>query len=206
MGILKIGLTGGIASGKTTIAGIFKELGAEIIDADLIARKVSQKGTSVYKEIVKAFGKNCLKKDGEIDRKKIGKIIFESPDKRKLLNAIIHPEIFKKERLLEREIKKRNKHAVILYDIPLLIETGSFAKMESVVLVHVKRETQISRLMKRNRLTRDESLNRIQAQLPFSQKKKYADYLIRGDETRDKTVKRVKKIYSEILRRYSLNH
>ncbi|MBI1823406.1 MAG: dephospho-CoA kinase [Nitrospirae bacterium] len=205
MGILKIGLTGGIAAGKSRIAKMFKALGTELIDADLIARQVTEIGTPAYKKMVRAFGPSCLNKKGEIDRKKMGKIVFENPEKRKILNTIVHPEIFKKERVIERQIKRKNRNAVIVYDSPLLIETGSFVKMDAVVLVHVKREIQISRLIKRNHLTLDESVKRVRAQFSHSQKRKYADYLIKGDEGRESTRKRVHKIFREILEEFRPN-
>ncbi|MFI5303949.1 MAG: dephospho-CoA kinase [Nitrospiria bacterium] len=205
MGILKIGLTGGIASGKSTIARIFKDLGAELIDADLIAHQVIQKGNPAYRKIVKRFGKDCLKRNGEINRKILGKIIFENPDKRKILNDIVHPEVFKRKIEAERKIVKRNENAVIVFDIPLLIETGSYSTMDKVVLVYVKREKQIERLMKRNHLSREDSQKRIRAQSPFKLKKQYADYVIRGDEDLGKTRKNVKRILDKICAISSVN-
>lgn len=205
MGMVRIGLTGGIASGKSTVASMFKMLGAELIDADRIAHQVIQKGTPAYKKIIKTFGRDCLDKKGEINRKTLGKMVFNDPEKRKTLNAIVHPDVFKKEKEEEKKILKKNRNAVIIYDIPLLIETGSHLKMDKVILVHVKREKQIERIMNRNRLTREESLNRVRAQFPLYQKKKHADYLINGDDVRENTEKKVKKIFEKILREYSIN-
>lgn len=203
MGIVRIGLTGGIASGKSTVARIFRSLGAELIDADLIAHKVIEKNKPAYRKIVKTFGQVCLRKNGEINRNVLGKIVFKNPDQRKILNAIVHPEVFKEEKEAEKRIRKKNRNAIIVYDIPLLIETGSYSKMDKVVLVYVKREEQIERLMLRNHLTKEESLQRIQAQIPLDQKKKYADYLINGDENREKTLRRVKKVFEEIREEFS---
>jgi dephospho-CoA kinase len=205
MGVVRIGLTGGIASGKTTVARMFKTLGAQLIDADRIAHQALQKGTPPYKKITKKFGRACLDKKGEIDRKYLGKIVFSDPEKIKIVNAIVHPYVFKKEKEEEKKILKKNRNAVIIYDIPLLIETGSHLKMDKVILVYVKREKQLERIMIRNRLTREESMNRVRAQLPFYQKKKHADYLINGDEIREKTEKKVKKIFEKIIREYSVN-
>jgi dephospho-CoA kinase len=205
MGVVRIGLTGGIASGKSTVARMFKGLGAELIDADRIAHQVIKKGTGAYKKIIKKFGKVCLDQKGEINRKYLGEMIFNDPEKRRVLNAIVHPDVFKKEKEEERKISKKNRNAIIIYDIPLLIETGSHLKMDKVILVHVKREKQIERLMNRNRLTREESLKRVRAQFPFYQKKKLADYLINGDIAGGGTEKRVKNIFEKILREYGIN-
>lgn len=205
MGAARIGLTGGIASGKSSVARMFKALGAELIDADRIAHQVIKKGTPAYKKILKLFGGACLDKTGEIHRGYLGKIIFNDPEKRKKVNAIVHPDVFKKEKEEEKKIFKKNRNAVIIYDMPLLIETGSHLRMDRVILIHVKREKQIERIMNRNRLTREESLNRVRAQLPLYQKKKHADYLINGDEIREKTEKKVKRIFEKIVREFSIN-
>ncbi|MHB8481921.1 MAG: dephospho-CoA kinase [Nitrospiria bacterium] len=204
MSIIKVGLTGGIASGKTTLAKMFKSLGAEIIDADKIARRVVKKGLPAYQKIVKTFGDQCLNKKGEINRSYLGKIVFADPEKRKRLNDIVHPEVFKIEKKEENKIRKRNPKAVILYDIPLLIETGSHLKMDRVILVHVRRKVQIERLRRRNRLTPEESLKRIRAQISFKQKKRAADYLINGEGKRSEIFKKVKQCYEEITRKYKL--
>ena len=199
-GIIRIGLTGGIASGKSTIARIFRHLGADLIDADRIARQAIRSGTPAYRKIVRRFGRNFLRRDKEINRKKLGKYIFEHPDQRELLNAIVHPEVFRKEKEAERTIRKKKAHAVIIYDVPLLIETGSYRRMDKVILVHVTRKLQIDRLRKRNGLTREESLKRIRAQLPFHMKKKVSDFVISGTADQKKTEARIRVILTSILK------
>jgi dephospho-CoA kinase len=196
--MVKIGLTGGIASGKSTIAKLFKKLGAEVIDADKIAHNAIAPGTPAYKKIVKILGSRHLNKKGEINRTALGKTVFSDPEKLKKLNAIVHPEVFKEEKREEKKIREKNPHAVIIFDIPLLFETGSYLKMDKVVLVYTRREAQVKRLMTRNHLTREESLKRIRAQMPFCQKKKLADYIVSGEDAGSRTEKKVKQIYQKI--------
>ena len=196
--VIKVGLTGGIASGKSTIAKMFKTLGAEIIDADKIARQVVEKGMPAYRRVVKTFGIECLNKKGEINRPHLGKIVFSDPEKRKTLNAIVHPEVFKMQKKEERTIRGGNSDAVIIFDVPLLMETGSHLSMDKVVLVQVDKDVQVNRLMTRNHLSKKESLTRIRAQMPFYKKKKLADYVIDGGSARTEIRKRVKTIYDEI--------
>lgn len=195
---MRIGLTGGIASGKSTVSRIFRKLGAQIIDADQIAHEAVLKGKPAYRKIVQAFGKEVLNRSGEIDRSRLGKEVFSDPEKLKQLSRIVHPEVFKEERKREGTIRKSHPDAMIVFDVPLLIESGSWLKMDKIIVVYARKETRVKRLMGRDRLSKTDSLRRINAQMPLSKKKKYADFLINGEDPVDKIREKVKKIIQQV--------
>ncbi|SNX55126.1 dephospho-CoA kinase [Thermoanaerobacterium sp. RBIITD] len=173
-----IGLTGGIASGKSTVSGILRDLGAFIIDADIVSREIMLKGSKVYNKLVSKYGKEILKENGEIDRKKLGNLVFADNKKLKELNAITHPEIIKRIKdIIERE-RKNGKEKAIILDAALLIEMKLFNMVDEVWLVVVDRKTQIRRLMERDKLKYIDALNRIKSQMSIEDKMKYADFII----------------------------
>lgn len=175
-----IGLTGGIASGKSTVSNMIKEIGLPIVDADLIAREVVGKGQSAYYKIVETFGDQILQEDGELNRVLLGSIVFNNEEKRKQLNGIVHPEV-RKTMLARTEqyIQDGAKHVVM--DIPLLFESKLTHMVEKVMLVYVNPETQLARLMARNNLTEDEALARINSQMPLKDKIPLADEVINNN-------------------------
>ncbi|MDI6603897.1 MAG: dephospho-CoA kinase [Thermoanaerobacteraceae bacterium] len=173
-----IGLTGGIASGKTTVSDILKGHGAVIIDADKISRKIFIKDSPVYKEVLKEFGNSVLKGDGEIDRKKLGNIVFNDYNKLKKLNEITHPVII--EEIKEKIEKERSigKEKAVILDAALLIELKLYEIVDEVWLIVVDTKTQIDRLMERDKLSYEDAANRIKSQMPIEDKMKHADFLI----------------------------
>lgn len=175
-----IGITGGIATGKSTVSNIVKKLGYKVIDADIIAREVVQKGKPAYEEIVKYFGNTIIDEFGNINRKKLGNIVFVDEKKREKLNCITHPHIME---AIKQSIYDNINEKIIFLDIPLLIETMDKLKdydihLDEIWLVYVDEESQIQRLMARDNISRNEALNRIQAQMPMELKKKYATIVI----------------------------
>lgn len=188
-----IGLTGSIASGKSTVAKMLKELGLPIIDADQVARLVVEPGTETLSKIAEVFGKDILHENGELNRAKLGNIIFHNPSKRKELNDIIHPAI-RKEMLRQRDewTDKGEKHIVM--DIPLLFESHLQHFVEKILVVSVTEDTQLKRLMERNHLSKEEAKARIASQLPLSVKEKGADAVIYNNESLDKTRKQLLEI------------
>lgn len=172
-----LGLTGGIASGKSTVANMLRDLGIVVIDADVIAREVVEVGEDAYFKIVGAFGRNVLHEDRTINRAKLGEIIFNNEQKRKVLNSIVHPAVREKINRLKNEyIEKQEK--VIVLDIPLLFESKLTYLVEKVILVYVDREIQIKRLMDRNQLSLEEAEARINSQLPLTEKIPLADAVL----------------------------
>ncbi|ANB56051.1 dephospho-CoA kinase [Anoxybacillus sp. B7M1] len=183
---LTIGLTGGIASGKSTVSHMLKEFGIPVVDADLIAREVVRVGEEAYKQIVKEFGSEILQENGEINRTKLGSIVFHHEEKRKRLNAIVHPAVRKK-MLEQKETFLRNGANAVVLDIPLLIESQLFHLVDKMIVVYVDEAIQLERLIKRNGLAKEDAVARIRAQMPLSDKKSYADAVIDNNGTIERT-------------------
>lgn len=173
-----VGLTGGIASGKSTVSGFLRREGASIIDADRIAHAVILKGGEAYRPVVEAFGTGILDAAGEIDRKRLGRLIFHDPEKRLLLNRIVHPPVFERAEAEKKESARRDPEGVIVFDAALLIETGAYSEMDWMLLVYVDRATQIARLIRRDGLSPAEAERRIDAQMSLEEKRSFADEVI----------------------------
>lgn len=188
-----IGLTGSIASGKSTVAKMMTDLGLPIVDADVVARVVVEPGAETLKIIAQNFGDDILLEDGHLNRAKLGDIIFHEPAKRKILNDIMHPAI-RAEMLRQRDafIEAGEKHIVM--DIPLLFESKLQHFVERILVVSVKEEVQLRRLMERNALSKEDALARIHSQLPVSEKEKGAHAVIYNNEELEQTEAQLKKI------------
>lgn len=172
-----IGLTGGIAAGKSTVARLIESRGFVVIDADQISHQLTQISHEGYERIVSHFGPEILDENLKIDRKKLGHIVFSSDEKRKILEGILHPLIQSRVQKLRREYQNRGTQ-ILFYDVPLLFENHMETQFDATVVVWCDAKTQLKRLMQRNRLTEVEALQRIQAQMPLSQKIKTATYCI----------------------------
>jgi len=198
------GLTGGIATGKSVVSGIFQSLGAFIIDADVIAREIVRPGLPAWKAIAKAFGSEVLLQDGNINRSKLGSIVFQDFSKRSILNSIMHPGILKEAARLRKKIGEEHPFAVVIFDAALLIESGAYEMVDLVILVYVNEELQINRLMNRDGLTRDAAIERINAQMPVAEKKRYADYIIDTTSSQKNDIERQVRYVFEILKTVSV--
>jgi dephospho-CoA kinase len=194
----KIGLTGGIASGKSTISHVLKGMGARIIDADMLAREALSPGTEAYAKTVKLFGKRILSSDGRIDRKALGYIVFRDPEKRAALEGIVHPEVFRREAEITDGISLKEPGAVIVFDAALLIESGAYRRMDGVILVWCSRQTQFDRLIKICRLSPEEARLRIEAQMPLDEKKRYASWVIDNDGELQAAISQARAIYPQL--------
>lgn len=175
--MMVIGLTGGIASGKSTISEMLRELGAAVIDADLVSRDVVSQGSNAYNRIIESFGEDILLSDGEINRKKLGNIVFSDEEKLKLLNEITHPEIIENVNATIEALRKQQKKVVVV-DAAILIEMGLNKHVDCVWLVLANRETQLKRVMERDKLSNEDAWNRINAQMSNEERLKYADAII----------------------------
>lgn len=195
-----IGLTGGIATGKSTISSILKELGAYIVDADIIARSVVQKGEKAYNEIVQHFGRKILMANGEINRKKLGHIVFSDSEKLKLLNQITHPEIIGRIKDKVEEYKDVGAKVIVI-DAAILIEVGLDWYCDSIWLVSVDKETQIRRLMERDKFAYSDALNRINSQYTNERKSQFADVIIDNNKPIEEVKKKVKELWNIIIQR-----
>jgi len=190
-----IGLTGSIASGKSTVSSMLKNRGFPIIDADLVARKVVEKGEPALQEITDSFGEEVLLPDGTLNRAKLGSIIFNDPAKRKQLNDIIHPAI-RVEMLRQRDEWLSQGAETVVMDIPLLFESRLQHFVDKILVVSVTEEIQLKRLMERNQLSEEEAMSRIRSQLPISEKEKGADAVIYNNGTIEGTEEQLDKILS----------
>lgn len=196
--MISAGLTGGLATGKSTVARLFRRYGAIVLDADVLARKVVEPGRPAWRDIVEAYGSGVLRKDRRVDRAALARIVFWSRAKLRRLNSIVHPRVAREQARLSREVARINPHAIIIYDAPLLIEAGAHHRMDRIIVVHTDRETQVLRLQRRDHLTRAEAMRRIRAQMPLWQKIKYADYVIDGKHSPRRLRLHVKRIYLEL--------
>jgi dephospho-CoA kinase len=195
-----VGLTGGLATGKSTVARMFQDCGAMLIDADLLARLVVEPDKPAWREIVRVFGKQILRPDRTLDRTALASIVFRNRTRLRQLGAIIHPRVAREQARLTREIAKKHSYAVILYDAPVLIEAGAHQRMDRVIVVTADRETQIARLRHRNHLTRAEALRRIRTQMPLDRKVKLADFVVNGTLPPEQLRRDVARIYAELRR------
>ncbi|CAG9608863.1 dephospho-CoA kinase [Pseudoneobacillus rhizosphaerae] len=179
---LIIGLTGGIASGKSTVSRMLLDINIPVIDADLEARKVVEKGEKAYVRIIETFGSEILTATGDIDRVKLGSIVFHDEDKRNQLNAIVHPAV--RERMNDKKVKYVDSgNSVVILDIPLLFESKLTHMVDKTILVYVDAEVQLNRLMSRNQLIESEAMARIKSQMPLKEKIKLADAVIDNNGT-----------------------
>ena len=192
-----LGLTGGIGSGKSTVSQMFAEYGAEVVDADQIAREVVAPGQPALQAIREAFGAAVIRPDGRLDRTRLGGLIFRDPQSRARLNAITHPRI--QERLQQEVEVRRPREGILILDIPLLYETGRGDMVEAVIVVWVDRVTQLRRLIERAGLTANEAAQRLAAQMSLDEKRSRADYVIDNTGSLETTRQQVE----EIVRRYS---
>ncbi len=193
-------MTGGIASGKSTVAQFFRELGAYIFDADLVGHDVIEPGLAAYREVVKSFGKGILDSGGRIDRRKLGPKVFANLRQLRRLNAIVHPHIIARVEKLAAGRHKRNPHAVVIVDAALIFEAGLGTILRKVIVVWCRPEQQLERLMAKTGLTRAEAGRRIEAQMPVEEKRRRADYEIDCSGTLEESREQVKAIFPKLLR------
>ena len=192
--MMVIGLTGGIASGKSTISDMLRELGAAVIDADLVSRDVVSQGSNAYNRIIESFGEDILLEDGEINRKLLGNIVFSDEEKLKLLNEITHPEIIENVNAAIEALRKQQKKVVVV-DAAILIEMGLNKHVDCVWLVLANRETQLKRVMERDNLSNEDAWNRINAQMSNEERLQYADAIIDTTHPVDEVRNRVKELW-----------
>jgi dephospho-CoA kinase len=196
--MIRVGLTGGYATGKTFVAGEFARLGCHVIYADQLGHEVLEPGGQAYEKTVKLFGPEILAEDGRIDRKKLAAIVFESAERLEELTAIVHPAVFKREEEITARLRERDPHAVVIYEAAILIETGRNSNYDRVIVTSADEETQIARGIKRDRATREQVLARIANQLPLAEKRKFADFVIDTSGTKEETIRHVHQVYDQL--------
>ncbi|HWN98709.1 MAG TPA: dephospho-CoA kinase [Blastocatellia bacterium] len=196
--MLKVGLTGSIAVGKSFVLSVLRDLGCVTFDADTIAHSVMEPGRPAYEDIVSEFGSDVLAQDGSIDRAKLGEIVFAQEARRKRLNEIVHPRVIEEQDRLLRDIEKTNPEGIAVIDAALIIESGGYRRLDRLIVAFCDREIQIERLMRRNRITREDADRRIAAQMSSDEKRRYADYEIDTSGTFDHTRERVIEVFKQL--------
>jgi dephospho-CoA kinase len=196
--MLKIGLTGGIATGKSYVLSLLQGFGCEVMDADIVAHQVIEPGRPAFAEIVDCFGAIVLDSTGNIDRARLGAIVFSDQNQLAKLNSIVHPRVFAAQERWFAEVEARDSQAIVVVDAALMIETLSFRRYDKVIVVHCREDIQLQRLMARNKFSREEAVARISAQMASAEKLKYADYAIDTSNGFEETRKQVDSLYSEL--------
>jgi dephospho-CoA kinase len=196
--MLKIGLTGGIATGKSYVLSVLRELGCAVIDSDSIAHNVIEPGQPAYREIIEYFGVDLLNPDGTINRASLGATVFADSSQREKLNSIVHPRVYEAQVKWLVEVERNDPNAIAVIDAALMIETSSYRRFDRLIVVHCDPDLQIERLMDRNGFTREQATARISAQMSSEEKLKYADYSIDTTLGFEDTRRQVERIYSEL--------
>jgi len=196
--LLVLGVTGGIASGKSTVANMLAELGAPIIDFDLLARQVVKPGQPAFKNIITVFGDGVIDKNGTLDRKRLSGIVFRDPEKRKRLEGITHPRIFEVFLRQIREMAQKDPHGIVQAVIPLLFEVNLRNLVHKVLVVYISPDKQIERLTKRDKISHKEAENILKAQMPIDEKVGLADFVIRNEGHVDETKRKVKALWQAL--------
>jgi len=195
-----VGLTGGIASGKSLVARVFKDLGAHVIDADRIVHDLLEPDQSACREVLDHFGKDILLPNGGIDRRKLGEIVFNDPEERAWLNSCLHPKVFHVYTTQVKHLQCRQPDAIVIFNAALLIETGYHRNMDRVVVIYADREQQIERLSLRDKFTREQALARIASQMPLAEKRAHADYVIDNTGNREDAEVQARKVFQKLKR------
>jgi dephospho-CoA kinase len=199
--VIIAGLTGGIASGKSTVSRFLFDAGARIIDADKIAREVVKPGSPGYDAILSFFGRTILLPDGEIDRKRLGEIIFNDPEKKARLDAIVHPRVFERSAEMIAQIAADTPDAVVIMDIPLLLESGMGSDLAEVIVVYVPENLQLERLMKRDGIDERSAMARIRSQMPIEEKRKRATVVIDNSRTLSDSRRQALAVFNRLKKR-----
>ena len=196
--MLKVGLTGSIAVGKTFVDDVFRELGVPVLDADQVARDVVAPATVGLRRVVEEFGESVLTADGKLDRPKLGSIVFNDEEKRLKLNSIIHPLVFEVQDAWLKECEAETPDGIAIVDAALMIEAGGYKRFDKLVVVWCEPDLQLQRLMARDGLSREDAERRIASQMPQDEKKSYADHLIDTSGGFDATRQQVADVFAEL--------
>lgn len=196
--VLKVGLTGSIAVGKSFVLEVFRELGCHVLDADRTAREVVQPGTPGLEKIIQHFGEGVLTGSGSLDRAKLGSIVFADEEKRLLLNSIVHPLVFERQDAWLTQCERLDPDGVAIVDAALMIESGGYRRFDKLIVVWCRPEIQLDRLMRRDGLSQDDASRRIAAQMPQEEKKKFADLLIDTSDGFEAARERTKQVFEQL--------
>jgi dephospho-CoA kinase len=196
--MLRVGLTGSIATGKSFVSGVLGELGCRVIDADRVAREVVEPGTEGLRRVVEAFGQRVLTPEGALDRKTLGGIVFADVKLRESLNSILHPLIIAAQDERLREFERAEPEGVAVVDAALMIESGGYRRFDKLIVVHCRPEIQLKRLIERDRVSAESAERRIAAQMPQGEKLRYADFAIDTSHGFEDTRRRTEEVYATL--------
>jgi dephospho-CoA kinase len=198
--MLRIGLTGSIAVGKSFVTSVFAGLGCHVLDADQTAREVVMPGTPGLMAVTSAFGKEILNPDGSLNRKEVAALVFGDEEKRQQLNHLLHPFIIVRQDEILNEWETKDPNGIAIIDAALMIESGGYRRFDKLIVVHCRPEVQLERLLLRDKLSLDEAQRRINSQMPQEEKQKFADYLIDTSDGFEPTREQTVKVYNDLLR------
>jgi len=196
---LLAGLTGGIATGKSTVSAMFAHLGCKVIDADVLAREAVAPGQPAFAAIVAEFGPEAVQADGYLDRKRLGAIVFADAERRQRLEAIVHPAVRARQERLLRALEEEPFAGVVIWDVPLLFEVGAAASMDRVIAVFADEATQLERLMARDWMSEADARARIRSQMPVAEKARQAHYVVDNSRSRADTEAQVRQVHRALL-------
>jgi len=198
--MLRVGLTGGLASGKSFVGRALSDLGCLLIQADLLGRQVLEQGGETYEAVVKTFGNQIVDPDGRINRRRLAKIVFSDPEQLAKLNALVHPRVKERERDLVAEFAREHPDGIAVTEAAILVETGSYKDYDRLIVAVCRPEQQIERSMERDGVSREEVLNRLSRQMPLEEKVKHADFIIDTSGTKEDTLQQVRTVYESLRR------
>jgi dephospho-CoA kinase len=196
--MLRVGLTGGLASGKTFVGDALAQLGCHVIRADDLGHQVLLPGGEAYDAVVNEFGDQILDDEGMIDRRRLAALVFDNPDKLAKLNSLVHPPVTRRERAMEEDIARRDPRAIAVVEAAILVETGSYKKFDKLIVAVCTPEQQLERAMKRSSYTREEVMARLSRQLSLEEKVKVADYTVDTSGTKERTLEQVREVYESL--------
>lgn len=198
--MLKVGLTGGLACGKTFVGQALAALGCHLIEADQLGHEVLFPEGEAYADVVREFGPGILNADGTIDRKRLAAEVFGKPDRLAALNQLVHPHVFARERKLIDQYARADPGGIVIVEAAILIETGNYKNFDRLILVECEEPQQIERAIKRDSTDREEVLARLRRQMPLAEKRKFAQYVIDTSGTKEETLRRVREVYDALRR------
>jgi dephospho-CoA kinase len=196
--MLRVGLTGGLASGKSCVGRTLRELGCHLIQADELGHAVLAPGGEAYDSVVLEFGRSVLDESGAIDRRKLAGVVFGNAERLAMLNSFVHPAVIRREEQLIEEAARADPHGIAVVEAAILIETGSFRRFNRLILVVCTEEQQIQRAMSRDHCTREEAEARLRRQMPLAEKRKYADFIIDSSGTKENTAHQTREVYQAL--------
>jgi dephospho-CoA kinase len=198
--MLKVGLTGGLACGKSFVGQALADLGCHLIEADQLGHEILLPGGEAYADVVREFGQGILNADGAIDRKRLAAEVFGKPERLAALNQLVHPHVFERERKLIDHYAKTDPRGIVVVEAAILIETGNHKNFDCLILVECVEEQQIERSIKRDHTERKEVLARLRQQMPLAEKRKFAQYVIDTSGTKEETLRHVREVYDALRR------